>query len=148
MRASNLLGIAIDSLIFMARKPVFAEQGDPETLPAVWVLARNLKDAMDNANNGTGISQNALARKSGVAQTGIGYMLNPDSRLQSIKGKQPSPTLAKIEKVALALDLEAWQLLHPNPAESPLSNRQRKLFEALTSNMRWIKGRQKTPVKP
>jgi transcriptional regulator with XRE-family HTH domain len=124
----------------MARKPVFVRQGNPETLPAVWILAQNLKAAMEAANGGEGISQNALAAKSKVAQTGIGYMLNPEARLPRANGKQSSPTLESIEKVAHALDLEAWQLLHPNPAEAPLSDRQRTLFDQLKGNMAWLRG--------
>jgi transcriptional regulator with XRE-family HTH domain len=122
----------------MARKPVFVRQGDPETIPAVWILARNLKAAMEAANGGEGISQNALAAKSKVAQTGIGYMLNPEAASRERAASAPPPPWRAIEKVAHALGLEAWQLLHPNPAEAPLSDRQRRLFDQLKGNMAWL----------
>lgn len=131
----------------MGRKPVFVRQGDPDTIPAVWILARNLKAAMEAANGGEGISQNGLAAKSKVAQTGIGYMLNPDARLPRANGKRSSPTLQAIEQVAHALGLEAWQLLHPNPAEAPLSDSQRKLFDQLKGNMAWLRGPAPAKVK-
>lgn len=130
------------------RKPVFVIQGDPENLPAVWILAKNLDDAMQVANGGEGISQNALSKIAKVAQTSIGYMLKPNSRPQGDKSKSSSPTIDKIERVARALNLEAWQLLHPNPAEAPLSARQRRLFEDLKSNMSWIKGRVEKAQEP
>jgi hypothetical protein len=97
------------------------------------VLARNLKRFMDEGPEP--ISQNSLAGKAKVAQTSIGYMLNPDTRAPTKNGKLSSPTVAKIEKVARALGKEAWQLLHPNPDEAPLSAQERARYEEFQKSM-------------
>ena len=111
------------------------------------VLARNLKRFMDEGP--TPISQNALAKKAKVAQTGIGYMLNPETRQPTKSGKLPSPTIARVEKVARALGKETWQLLHPDPNQAPLSATERvryQIFEESRKRMEALDtARQETP---
>lgn len=101
------------------------------------VLARNLKRFMDDGPEA--ISQNALAKKSRVAQTSIGYMLNPETRQPTKSGKLSSPTVAKIERVARALGKEAWQLLHPNPDEAPLNAQERARYQEFQASMRRLR---------
>jgi transcriptional regulator with XRE-family HTH domain len=115
----------------------------------VYVLARNLKRFMDEGP--APISQNALARKSKVAQTSIGYMLNPQSRSPTKSGKRSSPTVAKLERVAAALGKEAWQLLHPNPDQAPLNETERARyaeFQASMKRMRALDESKLDPTKP
>lgn len=82
------------------------------------------------------ISQNALAKRSKVAQTSIGYMLKPELRQPTRSGKIPSPTVAQLEKVARALGKEAWQLLHPDPNQAPLSAKERARYDAFDASMK------------
>lgn len=100
------------------------------------VLARNLKQLMDDFL--PPLSQNALAKKSGVGQTSIGLMLEPEKRLPTKSGKVPSPTLAQIEKVAAVFGKEPWQLLHPNPGQAPLSDAERRRYAAFESAMKQL----------
>lgn len=100
------------------------------------VLARNLKSLMDE--HLPKLSQNELGKKTGVGQTSIGLMLNPEKRLPTKSGRIPSPTLAQIEKVAAFFHKEAWQLLHPNPAQAPLSESERKRYEAFENAMKQL----------
>lgn len=98
------------------------------------ILARNLKAFMDEGP--VTISQNALAKKSKVSQTGIGFMLHPEKRLPTQSGRLASPTLARLERVAQALGKEAWQLIHPDPNQAPLSAKERARYEAFKASMK------------
>lgn len=92
------------------------------------ILARNLKKLMDGSKDLS--SQSAIARKTKqkVAQTTIGYMLKPDS----IVG---SPTIEKMEAVAAAFGLEAWQLLHPNMGDHALKEGELELYRRLREDL-------------
>lgn len=105
---------------------------------AVNVLARNLKQLMED--HYPPLSQNALAKKTGVAQTAIGLMLNPDKRLPTKSGRIPSPTLAQVERIAAYFDKEVWQLMHPNPAQAPLSDSERARYQAFENAMKSLQG--------
>ncbi len=50
-------------------------------------------------------TQKAVAEKAQIAQTAVGYMLNPDTVAMA------SPKLDTVEKVAKVFKLEVWQLL-------------------------------------
>lgn len=50
-------------------------------------------------------TQKAFAKKCGVSQTGLGYLLRPDNQ------QMKSPKLITVEKIAQAHEMEAWQLL-------------------------------------
>lgn len=82
-------------------------------------LARNLRKVMDGSADLR--SQAALAKKSGVGQTTIGYMLKADSRVGA-------PRVDNVEKVANAFGLEAWQLLHPTMGDRILTARELDLY--------------------
>lgn len=105
---------------------------------SVNVLARNLKQLMDDHD--PPLSQNELAKKTGVRQTSIGLMLNPEKRLPTKSGKVPSPTLAQIAKGAAHFNKKAWQLLHPNPAQAPLSDAERQRYQAFEAAMKSLQG--------
>ena len=65
-----------------------------------------------------GLTQSALAKKSGIGQTTISLYLRPAARTDTVSGKAGSPTLANIEALADALGIEAWELLRiVTPAE-------------------------------
>jgi transcriptional regulator with XRE-family HTH domain len=98
-------------------------------------LAVNLKALMDMAHGGQGISQTQLAEKAGVAQTSIGYMLHPNSRQPTKKGRIPSPTLDSVDRVAKYFGKEAWQLLHPRPGETALNAKERAVYEEAMSSI-------------
>ena len=71
------------------------------------VLADNVYYLMHNRPNEEW-GQQKVGDKAGVAQTTITNMCNPDG---------PFPTLKRIELVAHAFGLEAWQLLLPTLVE-------------------------------
>lgn len=105
---------------------------DPTTTEA---LARNLQAWMDDAHGGKGISQTELAAKAKVAQTSIGYMLHPDTRQPTKKGRVPSPTLDSVDRVARYFGKEAWQLIHPRPGETALNAHERAVYEEAMSSI-------------
>lgn len=76
------------------------------------VLAKNVEAEMTRKYGSP--NQSALARDAGLAQRTIGFMLKPESRLPLTTGKEPSPGLAQVAKVAAALNVEVWELLHPD----------------------------------
>lgn len=110
------------------------------------ILARNLKRFIEEAP--TPMSQSALAKKAKVAQTSIGYMLKPENRKMTTSGKLPSPTAAQLARVAHALGKEAWQLLHPDPDQAPLSASERARYAEFQASMRRMREleRQTTPA--
>lgn len=84
--------------------------------PVAAVIAENLAAAMRyhgfvTPNTGEP-SQSGLSKKAGVNQRTVGRILNRDQ----------SPTVEMLEKLAVALDMHAWQLLIPNldPANPPV----------------------------
>lgn len=54
-------------------------------------------------------TQAAVAKRSGIAQTGVSQMLRPDNDAMK------SPKLTQVEKVAGAFGLAAWQILVDEP---------------------------------
>jgi hypothetical protein len=110
------------------------------------ILARNLKALMEDSDLfGT---QMSIARKSGVAQTSVGFMLNPDKRQPSKSGRLPSPTVENVEKVAKVFGKEAWQLLHPDPATAPLNASERSLYEKLMRSVQDLREMTEPGDKP
>ncbi|KQP36114.1 hypothetical protein ASF44_16220 [Pseudorhodoferax sp. Leaf274] len=59
------------------------------------------------------LSQMALSKLSGVAQTSIGNYLDPDRRAASASGKEPSAKLTEMAKIAVALGMSPWEMLIP-----------------------------------
>jgi len=83
-----------------------------EKVPAIRILADNL--AAEMVRKYGKVNQTALARDSGIAQTSIGITLNPERRMPLSSGREPSPGLSQIERVANALGIEVCELLNPN----------------------------------
>lgn len=73
-------------------------------------FARNLEIAMKDG----GFSQSSLARAARVPQTTISLYLKPEKRAATASGKLSGPTMAHIMKLAVALEVDPWQLLHPD----------------------------------
>ena len=71
------------------------------------VVAENLRHHMNRKN----LSESALARLSGVAQTTIGVYLNPERRKVSASGKLPSGKVSELALLADALEIHVWELL-------------------------------------
>jgi len=81
------------------------------------VLAANLRQLMKDK----GLTQKALEKMSGVAQTTISLYLNPENRKPSASGKEPSGKLSEVEALARSMDLEFWELVLPmNAAQRDL----------------------------
>lgn len=104
-----------------------------KTPPVSVTLAANLKDAYTRQSRYKSLT--ALAKAAGVAQTSIWYMMNPDTRQPSKSGKLPSPTIESIDSVARALNMQAWQLIYPEPSGADASDRQRQLWQKIEENM-------------
>lgn len=94
------------------------------------VLASNLAHYMDEK----GLTQSALSKTSGVAQTTISLYLDPTRRQTSKSGKQPSAKLSEVELLAQALNTEVWELLRP------FSPQQRKAYKLLEQAYRQMSG--------
>jgi len=101
--------------------------------PSALTLARNLRSAMEARRDKYG-SQSQLAKAAGVAQTSIGYMLNPETRQPTKTGKMPSPTIEAIDKVARALGMQPWQLLYPHPEDVERNARHRMLMDRIEAD--------------
>jgi transcriptional regulator with XRE-family HTH domain len=95
------------------------------------ILARNLKAAIERKYGE--INQSQLARDSGVPQTTISLILTPERRTPLASGELPSPTLSKIAALAAKLDVNLWELLHPDPAKA---RREQDFYEKLEENFR------------
>lgn len=73
------------------------------------VVALNLRHFMAQRK----LTQQVLAKKSGMAQTTISLYLNPSSRKETGKADPPAPNLGKVNALAGALGVELWELLRP-----------------------------------
>ena len=124
--ASNKLSVVRLNISNMIKRP-----------PVSVTLAANLKDAYERQSKYRSLT--ALAKAAGVAATSIGYMLNPETRQPSKSGKLPSPTIENVDAVAKALNMQAWQLIYPEPSERDVSDRQRKVWQAIEENMRELR---------
>lgn len=80
-------------------------------------LATNLTYFMEQKK----VTQQTLAKKSGIGQTTISLYRNPGSRKTTATGRPPSPTLAKVQALAEGLGVELWELVRPlTPAQRDL----------------------------
>jgi transcriptional regulator with XRE-family HTH domain len=91
------------------------------------ILANNLAKLMELSADVK--SQNALAKRSKVAQTTIGNYLNPSS----YKGY---PQLGKVEQLANAFGLCAWNLLHPTMGDKEFSEKEIQLYRKLRETLK------------
>jgi transcriptional regulator with XRE-family HTH domain len=108
----------------MTKQAAKAEQ------PAIGaVLATNLAFFMKEK----GFTQSSLGKKAGLAQRTIGNYLNPALRqAESKTGKAPSAKLTEVEKIAVALQIEVWELLRPiTPAEREFYRQIEESFDRL-----------------
>lgn len=98
---------------FVAGPAAYPAQMDKRSVSQV--LADNLSGAMRAADEGRGITQSELSRRSGVPQRTISLYLSPQSRASS----EPAggATIERIALLAGALKVPTWQLLHPDPEQ-------------------------------
>jgi transcriptional regulator with XRE-family HTH domain len=80
------------------------------------VLAKNLKEAMERKFDGE-VNQSELARQSGVSQKTISNILSTLRPELADLNVAPSPTVTKLSLLAKALDMDLWELLHPEPTK-------------------------------
>ena len=71
------------------------------------VLAANLVATMEER----GLTQESLAKLSGLSQSSISNYLNPNRRNAGKSGMVPSAKLSGVQMIADALGLDAWELL-------------------------------------
>lgn len=98
---------------------------DMDSLPAI--LAINLQKAMALSSDLR--TQMALSKRSKVAQTTISNYLRPGS----YKG---APQLDKVERLARAFGLEAWQLLHPTMGDKVITAAELALYRRLRDTIK------------
>jgi transcriptional regulator with XRE-family HTH domain len=85
------------------------------------VVAENLAYRMGKLS----MTQGALAAKAGLSQKTISNYLNPEQRTEGSKGKQGSPKLWELERVARALGAEVWELTRA------MNERERAMYDAI-----------------
>lgn len=90
-------------------------------------LARNLVKLMEVSADLK--SQNALAKRSKVAQTTISNYMHPDSYTGA-------PSLDKVAKLARAYGLESWQLLHPTMGDKAITAEELALYRRLRETIK------------
>lgn len=83
----------------------------PQNLNAL--IAKNLRFFMDRPGS-MYRNANALGKKAGVAPNTVHNLLNPKKRTVTTTKPEGYPTLDKLEKIAKALGVEVWELLHPD----------------------------------
>jgi transcriptional regulator with XRE-family HTH domain len=72
-------------------------------------------------------TQRELAQRAGISQRAVGYLINYKD------GQDRHPTTQTVEAIAVAFEIEAWQLMMPN---LPLELIQSKRFTKLIENYR------------
>lgn len=97
--------------------------------PLNQALAENLAHHMAKKN----LTQMALAKKCGVAQTTISLYLSPGRRKEGKDAKPGSAKLTEVEMLAEALDVEPWELVRP------LDGVQREVYEKIEAAYRALK---------
>lgn len=114
----------------------------PPRKPINEVLAANLAFFMKEKK----LTQASLGSKAGLAQRTIGNYLKPELRQSESKsGKPPSAKLTEVEKIAVALEVEVWELLRPlSPAERVFYRQIEESFDQL----RKIAAQQPEPPRP
>lgn len=103
------------------------------------VIAINLDGFMRDYMDGQGISQNALAKLSGVPQTTIGLLLNPQKRERRKSGKMPSPTVGQLQQLAEALNVDAWAFLRA------MTPNERRAYKKMDEAVKLLRTREPSP---
>ena len=93
-------------MVIRAPKPQPIEQLLADSL-AYWMIQKGFT------------AQAQLAAKAGVDQKTVSNCLNPAQRLASVKGKDNTPKLGTVARMAAALDVPIWVLLKPPAANDP-----------------------------
>lgn len=94
------------------------------------VLAENIRAAMQSRHIAT---QEELAKRSGLSQRTISNYLNPQNRARGASGKEPSAKLSEVDQIAVALNVEAWNLLRDlSPSERAFYDRIDEAYRKLT----------------
>lgn len=105
------------------------------------IFAKNLKMVM-----GDRWSQSSLHRESKVPQTTIGLYLNPERRGgPTPKGKTPGPTMTHLVKLATALEVQPWELLHPDLERA---RREQEMYAKIEANFAITKASSTPPLFP
>ncbi len=104
---------------------------------AVKSISHVIADNLEHFMRERGMNQTALAVASGVGQTTISLYLDPDRRLPSKSGKAPSPKVTELAQLAIALNIEAWQLMRDlNPEEREFYTRIEDAYPGLAKGKR------------
>lgn len=93
------------------------------------VLARNLAYFMEKQ----GLTQTALAKRSGVKQNTISIYLDPSKRKPGVRGKEASAKLTEVAMLAEGLKIEPWELIRN------LSQKERDAYTQIESAFRAIR---------
>lgn len=104
--------------------------------PLNQALAENLAHHMEKH----GLTQMALAKKCGVAQTTISLYLNPERRKEGKDAKPGSAKLTEVEMLAVALDVEPWELVRP------LDGVQREVYGRIEAAYKLLKQQPAAPA--
>ena len=105
--------------------------------PLNQVLADNLAYQMQRQD----LTQMALAKRCGVAQTTISLYLNPGRRKEGKDGKPGSAKLTEVEMLAQALGIQPWELMRP------MDVRQREVYEKIEAAYRALNPQTPAPQK-
>jgi transcriptional regulator with XRE-family HTH domain len=76
------------------------------------ILAKNLKSAIQRVHGD--ISGAEFARRCDVSQKTISNILSANRPADLVPTPLPSPSIETIEKIGAALNMEPWELLHPD----------------------------------
>ena len=135
------MSLTIAKFCYLSKQHFASYRLDTQSMPARPInetLAENLRHFMKERN----LVQKTLAAKSGVAQTTISNYLNPGRRPVGASGKAPSAKLSEVEMMAIALDIEPWQLLRS------FSNEERIAYEAIETAYRALHPTIRTDTQP
>ena len=88
-----------------------------------------------------GENQSALARDAGVSQKTISNILSANGQKSDAELNEiPAPSIVVVEKLAVALNLFPWQLLHPDPAQA---QREMDFYRKVEENYRQLPKRER-----
>ena len=103
------------------------------------VLAKNLAYFM--ARTESLGNANALGLKAKIAPNTVSNLLRPHRRTVTDTKPEGYPTLDKLARIAAALGIEVWELLHPDIEKSL---REREMYRALEKDFRRITSEKQT----
>ena len=95
------------------KQPFACDSSDSAGMKADPAITTVLADNLTHFMQARGVTQAQLAKRSGLGQTTISLYLRPAARSGTASGAAPSPTLARVQALAEALNVELWELLRP-----------------------------------